>query len=321
VITLADVLELIHSSRQRFRTARARGHTDDDSAWRLWWEGDDRFRFERGRAGRGSIGVRAGSVWWALDADGRAYTNEGNPEGGLGMQPEFALLHTRSLLASAILEEVGEAQVARRRAAILRATPRPGAEHWRWWGFWDSTEPIEIPIDLERGVALGGSRFRVEEIAFDEHFAPEVFSRPYPDTHQPVERGLRARQMALEEARREAPFPLVLPKLLPEAARLLRCLVEPADPPQWVGLWWAIDPGHRHTLGLRQGPAVEREAERFRGEEIVEQDMRLLIEELGPGAHRAHTVFVCAGGTWFEIHSDLPREITLAVARSLKEPA
>lgn len=62
----------------------------------------------------------------------------------------------------AILEVLGDERVAGRSAVILRATPRPGAEHWRWWGFWDATEPMEIPIDRERGVALGGLGFQVD---------------------------------------------------------------------------------------------------------------------------------------------------------------
>src|SRR5919106_3756134 len=180
--SLGEVLELIHSSTRRFRTASAVGRTGD-SVWRFWWAGNDHFRFERKRDGAGFVNVRAGPKWWVLDSDGQAHTNEGDPEVGLGMQPELGLLHTRSLLATAILEVVREERVVPRLAAIMRATPRPGAEHWRWWGFWNATEPMEVPIDLERGVALGGFRFGVDEIAFDEEFAPELFSRPYDDAH------------------------------------------------------------------------------------------------------------------------------------------
>lgn len=283
--------------------------------------GDDRYRFERAREGGGSTSVRAGRVWWAVASDGRAYTNEGNPDGGLGMEPEFGLLHTRSLLAATILEVLGEVEVAGRRAVVLWATPRPGAEHWRWWGCWDSPEPTEIPIDLERGVALSSLRFRVEEIYFDEDFAPELLSRPYPAAHQAVERGLRPRPVALEEARRAASFPVVLPRLLPEGARVIGCTVGPEDPPQWVGLRWAIDPGHVYTLALRQGPAVADEAERSRGEEIVEEGVRLLLEEFGPEEHRSRTLLVQIDAAWFEVHSDLPRDTIVAVARSLKDRA
>jgi hypothetical protein len=315
--SLGEVLELIHSSARRFRTSRAVGRTDD-SAWRFWWAGNDRFRFERERAGGGFVNIRAGVVWWVLDADGQALTNDGDPDVGLGMQPEFGLLHTRSLLASAILDVLRDEHVAGRPAAIVRATPRSGASHWRWWGFWDASEPVEIPIDLERGVALGGVHFRVDEITFDEEFSPEVFSRPYDDAH-PVEHRHRApHAISLEAARRAAPFPVLMPRSLPEGARLLRCLVDPAEQPEWVGLSWAIDPGHRYTLHLRQGPAVAREADRFRGEEIMGQGVRLLAEDAATRS-TLHRMFAETHGGWCELDSDLPRETVMAIALSLEE--
>jgi hypothetical protein len=314
--SLGEVLELIHSSTRRFRTARAVGRTGD-SAWRFWWAGNDRFRFERERQGGGFVNVRAGAVWWVLDADGQAISNEGDPDVGLGMQPEFGLLHTRSLLATAILEVLREEQVAGRRTAIVRATPRTGAGHWRWWGFWDATEPIDIPIDLERGVALGGFHFGVDEIVFDEELAPELFSQPYDDGH-PVGAGHRhPREMSLEDARAATSFAVVLPRLLPEGARLLRCLVDPTDPPEWVGLSWAIDPGHRYTLHLRQGLAVVKEAERFRGEEIIEQGLRLVVEQ--PESQRpVRRLFAETNAGWCELDSDLPMDIVVAIALSLE---
>jgi hypothetical protein len=313
---LGEVLELIHSSARRFRTARALGRTGD-SVWRFWWAGNDRFRFERQRDGGGSVNVRAGQVWWVIDSDGQAITNEGAPEVGLGMQPELGLLHPRSLLATAILELLREDRVAGRRAAIMRATPRPGAEHWRWWGFWGATEPMEVPIDLERGVALGGFRFGVDEIAFDEDFAPEVFSRPYDEGHSVAHGHRRPREMSLEEARRATSFPVFVPKLLPEGARLLRCLVDPTEPPEWMGLSWAIDPGHRYTLHLRQGPAVARDAERFRGEEIIEHGVRLVIE--GAESQRPlRRLFAETDAGWCEIDSDLPIDSVVAIALSLE---
>ena len=317
--SLGEVLELIHSSTRRFRTATAVGRTGD-SVWRFWWAGNDRFRFERKRDGGGFVNVRAGQVWWVLDADGQAITNEGEPDVGLGMQPELGLLHPRSLLATAILEVLREERVAGRHAVITRATPRPDVEHWRWWGFWNATGPMEIPIDLERGVALGGFNFEVDEISFDEEFAPEVFSRPYDDAH-PVEQGHRLpREMSLQEARQVAAFRIVVPRLLPDSARLLKCLLDPTEPPEWVGLSWAIDPGHRYTLHLRQGPAVAREAERFRGEEIIEQGLRLIVEE-AESQRPLRRLFAATQAGWFEIDSDLPIDTVVAIALSLEEPS
>jgi hypothetical protein len=311
-------LELIHSSTSRFSAARVLGRTGD-SVWRFWWAGNDRFRFERKRdEGGGLVNIRVGPVWWVLDSDGQALTNEGGPEVGLGMQPELGLLHPRSLLATAILEVLGDERVAGRSAVMMRATPRPGAEHWRWWGFWDATEPMEIPIDRERGVALGGFDFQVDEIAFDEEFGPELFSRPYDEGHLVESVGRVPREMSLEEARRTVRFPILLPRLLPDGARLLKCLVDPAEPPKWVGLSWAIDPGHRYTLHLRWGPAVAGEAERIRGDEIIKQDVRLVVE--GTESERPlRRLFAETGAGWCEIGSDLPIDTVVVIALSLEE--
>jgi hypothetical protein len=318
--SLGDVLELIHSSTRRFRAARALGRTGD-SVWRFWWAGNDRFRFERQRDEDGGfVNVRAGSVWWVLDSDGQALTNEGDPEVGLGLQPELGLLHTRSLLATAILEVLGDERVAGRSAVIMRATPRPGAEHWRWWGFWDATEPMEIPIDRERGVALGGFGFQVDKVAFDEDFGPELFSQPYDESHLVESAERFPREMSLEEARRTARFPILMPRLLPDGARLLKCLVDPAEPPEWVGLWWAIDPGHRFTLHLRRGPAVASEAEHIRGEEIIEQGVRLVVEE-AESERPLRRLFAETRAGWSEIDSDLPIDTVVAIALSLEEPS
>jgi hypothetical protein len=316
---LGDVLQIIHSSMQRFRTVRAVG-TTDGSIWRFWWAGNDRFRFERGRNGGGFVNVRAGPKWWVLDSDGRAVTNEGDPEVGLGMQPEFGLLHTRSLLATAILEVLRDEEVAGRQAAIVRATPRRGADHWRWWGFWGATEAMEIPIDIERGVALGGFRFRVEEIFFDEEFSPDVFSRPFDD-NRPVEGGHRPpREVSLEEAQRVVAFDVATPSMLPEGARLLKCFVDPAEEPDWMGLSWAIDPGHRYTVHLRQGPAVAKDAERFRGQEIIEQGVRLVVDK-AESQRSLRRVFTENNAGWCEIESDLPLETVVAIALSLEVPS
>jgi hypothetical protein len=316
---LGEVLELIYSSRRRFRTARAAGRTND-TAWRLWWAGDAYFRFEDEREGGGSVNVRAGPTWWALEADGEAHTNDGDPHLRLGMAPEFGLLHTRSLLASGVLEILREDRVAGRPAVVLRATPRMGAGHWRWWGFWESTEPIEVPIDVERGVALGGPYFQVDEIAFAEDFPREVFSRPYPEDLRRVHRGIeRPKEMSLEEARQSVGFPVLLPSSLPLGSRLLRCLVDPGDPPEWVGLTWAIDPGHRFALHIRQGPAVAKEATRFRGQEIAREGARILVEEVGEKPVLSHQVFVERLGAWVEVDSDLPKDVVIDIGASVKE--
>lgn len=313
---LGDVLELIHSSVWRFDTASVVGRSGD-STWRFWWAGNDRFRFERKREGSGFVNVRDGANWWVLDSDGRASTNEGAADYGLSMQPEMGLLHPRSLLAAAILQVGRNEQVAGRPAVVMQATPRPDAGEWRWWGFWDATEPVEIAIDLERGVALSSFHFQVDAITFDEALGAEVFSRPYDDNH-PVEHGeLHPLEMSLEQARRRAPFPVPVPEVLPEGARLLKCLVDPAEPTEWVGLVWAIDPGYRYRLNVRLGPAVARDAERFRGQEFIEHGLRLIVEQAEP--QDSHRLFAETRAGWCEIDSDLPMEAVVTIALSIEE--
>lgn len=316
---LGDVLELIYSSRERFRSAQAVGRTNE-TVWRLWWAGDTYFRFEEDREGGVHINVRSGPMWWTLGADGEAHTNDGDPSVRLGMDPVFGLLHTRSLLASAVLEILRQDRVAGREAVILRATPRPEAGHWRWWGFWESTEPIEVPIDLERGVALGGPYFQVDEIRFEEEFPDDLFSRPYPEDLWRVHRSLeRPKEMSLEEARQSVGFSVLLPASLPHGSRLLRCLVDPHDPPEWVGLTWAIDPGHRFALHVRQGPAVAREATQIRGQEITRKGVRIIVEEVGNEPVRSHRVLVERLGGWVEVASDLPKDDVIEIATSVKD--
>jgi hypothetical protein len=178
---------------------------------------------------------------------------------------------------------------------------------------------MEVPIDLERGVALGGFRSQVEEAAFDEDFPPEVFSQPYSDAHRPVHPAMESpREMTVEQARAEVPFPIRLPRRLPQGSRLLRCRVDPGHPPEWVGLSWAVDPGHQYALHLRQGPAVDKEAARSRRPETIRDGLRLLVEEAGsPGLFR--TVLAKRGDAWVEIDSTLPLEVLIGLALSIEE--
>jgi hypothetical protein len=257
-------------------------------------------------------------VWWVIDSDGHAATNDSDPERRLGMQPELAFLHTRSLLAAARLEVVREQEVAGRPVAIVRASARSAGSHVRWWGFWDEVDAMEIPIDLERGVALGSPYFQVDEISFDEELAPEIFSRPYPESHTTDHGDRSPREMSLDEARALLRFPVLLPRLLPEGARLLRCLVDSEEPPQWVGLVWAIDPGATYTFRLRQGPAVAREAERFQGEEVTEQGVRFSVEGAA-SEHALLRMFANTGRDWYEVDSDLPLEMIATILLSMQE--
>jgi hypothetical protein len=232
------------------------------------------------------------------------------------MQSEFRLLHTRDLLSEAILEVIREERVLGRRAAVIRAEPRSDRAHGRWWGFWKDLESIELPIDLERGVVLGGIGITLEEIAFDEDFPPDVFARPYPEGHR-AKRSLHAPlEVAMEEAM-GAPFAVRYPIRLPEGARLVKCLMDETQRPQWVGFSWAIDPGYLHHLGLRQGPAVGDDADRTHVEEIMEGTLRIKLVRTPMGPSQLNDILVGVDDAWTEIHSDLPMETLLQIARSL----
>jgi hypothetical protein len=63
---------------------------------------------------------------------------------------------------------------------------------------------------------------------------------------------------------------------------------------------------------------VKRDAERFRGEEIVEPGVRLLVEDAATQRH-LRTLFAETDVGWYEIDSDLPLDTVMAIARSLKE--
>jgi hypothetical protein len=298
----------------RVGSARIAGRTGP-RPWTLWWAGDDRFRFEQGTGGHASTRVRNGATWWTQDGSGDVRANRGDSNVVLGLPPELALLHPRSLLAAAVLEVDREQHVAGREAVVLRATPRPGDRHWRWWR---AEEPMEVPIDLERGVALGASWLEVDEIAFDEELGPDLFSLPAAGAGMRIRPVMeRPRRVEPGEAVSTADLPISLPELLPEGARLLRAHMDGATPPEWVGWSWAVDPGCRYMLHLRQGPAVAREAARWRGEAVVRDGAKLHVDSTGT----SHDILVERAGHWSELHSDLPLDLLVAVALSIPAPS
>jgi hypothetical protein len=63
---------------------------------------------------------------------------------------------------------------------------------------------------------------------------------------------------------------------------------------------------------------VRRAAERFHGEEVVEQGVRLLIDDAAT-QRPLRTVFAETDAGWYEIDSDLPVDSVMAIARSLME--
>ena len=312
MISLGELLDLIYSSRQRFRTVRAAG-SSNGAAWRLWWAGDDHFRYE----GEGSVQVQAGGNWWLVDRDGRAHTNAGDPKSHLSAPSALRILHTPSLLSEMVLEVTVEEIVVGRRAVAVRAEPRPGRSPGRWSWFWKESVPVELSIYLERGVALGGPGLSLEEIAFDEDFDAELFARPYPDEHPVIRPSDPPLEVEIEEAL-GAPFPVLFPRWLPDGARLVKCMMDRAQPPEWVAFSWAIDPGYLHHLDIRQGPAIGEDALRTYEEEFTDGRLKVKVAGRGPGRPQSNAILVGVDEVWAEIYSDLPMEDLMRIARSLE---
>jgi hypothetical protein len=309
---LAEVLEAIHTSRRRFRTVRAAGLVGGRS-WRMWWAGPMRVRTEEGHEGVHVI-VQAGDQWWIREPGGKGHTNEGDPNVRVGFGPGPELLRPRPLLGSTFLQYVEEATIAGRRAAILRASPRPDGDFGRWWG---SGDPFDVAIDLKRGIALRAHGIEMTEVAFDEEIAASVFSSPL-SPGQPVEStARRPREVPWEQAVALVGFPARLPRSLPDGARPTRCLVSPDDPPGWIGHSWTFDPGGRYRLSIRQGPELAERAGGHGGRLVSRGGVEFHVEEYRGAGFRTENVAFELHGTWFEISSDLPLETILDIAVSI----
>jgi hypothetical protein len=260
--------------------------------------------------------VRAGPRWWIREPDGSAHTNEGDDSARVGLGPGLELLHSRELLGAALLRFLREDVVATRRSAVLECRPRAGSEHSRWWSHLDGL--FEVAIDLEYGVVLRRPSLEVTECAFDEDFPDELFTSPYDAGKHPIHRPTdRPRELAFDEAVAAVPFPVLFPGVLPEGARLLRCLVDRDEPPGWMGMSWAIDPGQRYSLHIRQGPDLAVEAGSADWE-ILERDGRQIqLRQLSSDVVRSLEVLMEQDGTWVQMDSDLPLETVLSVALAM----
>jgi hypothetical protein len=62
MVELGDVLEVIHDSHRRFRTARLVGRSGQDR-WQLWWAGDRRYRVEAQTPAGRSVTVADAPEW------------------------------------------------------------------------------------------------------------------------------------------------------------------------------------------------------------------------------------------------------------------
>ncbi len=271
-------------------------------------------RTEEAQRGGTLVTVRADADWWMRFPNGRVETNNGDESLQVGFNSSILqILQSRALLSTAILEFLGTDVIAGRPAATLRARPHKESEHARWWR---SAEPFDVAIDLQRGIVLRGPRLEVAKVAFDASFSDDVFGSPAGRGDPVHDVTVRPREVSLEEARVSVPFPFLLPAVLPEGARLTRCLIAPEVPPGWVGLSWVIDPGLRYFLHLRQGPDVASPAPSPEWQEVSRSGVTVRVRETRKAGFRAVSAVVDRHGILAEIDSDLPVETVIEVAVS-----
>ncbi len=181
-------------------------------------------------------------------------------------------------------------------------------------------------MDLERGVLLragaftGGEEFaviEVLEIAFDEVFADDIFVSPEAESARSIGES-PGRTLSLEDAVREAPFPVWAPRRVPRGFTAHVSLSAPGDRPATLVLHYVPDDAV-HRLSIREAPTgelgeiawAEPRAIEHEGEEylvVTADDKRPWLP--------TH-VFAEREGTSIEIQSDLELDTLLGIAASL----
>jgi outer membrane lipoprotein-sorting protein len=166
VSELGEVLELMHTSEQRWRSLRAAGREwrhaalnleafmrmverrrpgsvavfggsseeveepeESESTWRLWMEGRRRIRAEF-TVGHGDMvtAVVDGPTWWSWSPSTGALTNEGSENAETGLGPGTALVHPAVILPAIDLEIRGRTRKLDRSVYEVVATPSEGDE-------------------------------------------------------------------------------------------------------------------------------------------------------------------------------------------------
>lgn len=198
---------------------------------RLWLQPPDRIREER----ETQTTVRRGELWWTVDAEGDAMTNEDDPEvgGGAGEDAQW-LLDPAGLMGALVLTPAGRGEVAGRPTLRARGIPRASDDDeegviLRIGG----GDEYVLDVDAERGALLrvearaGGAAFlihEVTEIAFGERFEPAVFELEPPPGQR--FRGVlddlpgTMRDLPIERVAALAPFPVWTPARLPRGWEL-----------------------------------------------------------------------------------------------------
>lgn len=331
MVPLADVLEAIYRSRSCFRTLQAAGvlmGRTVEEHHRLWLVRPDRLRWERDRGDETLRVVQNGDTWWLLDpTSGEIHTNDGDPNHHVDHGPLVWLLDPVPLLGQTRLEVTGAAQVAGRAAALLRAQPRRAGAEVDMPGWSVGPYPLEVAIDVERGIALrtrsGEWTTELTEVAFDIEIPEETFDPDFvEDRPRRSSDAAGPREVSLEDVRPLLRFRVLLPSALPEGARLARSAIPGEDPPDGLFLSYVIDPGARASVEIAQGPRVLEEEARawpdWRPETVDE--VELLVREDRSGAWHRAMALVRWDDTAGVVSSSLPLDDVMTIALSLKEP-
>jgi hypothetical protein len=257
---------------------------------RVWWRKPDRVRLEHDDDGGTRVDVAVGDHWWSWAPGWGATSNEADP----GLQSEVQeapfpqLLQPELLLSALRLDLVGSGLQAGRRAIALRGVPRRRDDHAALLARLPlGADAHDLMVDAERGILLriaseiDGEPFsiaEVEEVAFDEDFAPETFTLDLPPGEAFHPAGERAAvDVTLDEAARRAPFTVLAPPRIPMGADIWVSMVEASERPPiaaQVLIAYHVERGG-YSLNMTQAAVGDAELRGLVGDgELVERDGR-----------------------------------------------
>ncbi len=197
--TLDPILDLLRTSRDRWKTLRLEGHewrhgarlqeafltqaspkglvvlrpavAEDTEApeetsepWRLWLAKPDKIRAEFQVGTAVVTAVFVGDCWSSWGVGPGVRTNQDNPRHGHGVGPGEALVETARLLDEADLTMPGRADFLARPVYVVLAVPKPAVRPGRigpaLHGLGVGAEECRLLVDAERGVVLRSEALR-----------------------------------------------------------------------------------------------------------------------------------------------------------------